>query len=60
MLLQPILTAVLAWFVFKEPLNLLNWIAFFIVLLGIYLAQSGEGIAHSDEAIAQSSEVIKN
>jgi drug/metabolite transporter (DMT)-like permease len=60
MLLQPILTAVLAWFVFKEPLSLLNWIAFFIVLLGIYLAQSSEAIAHSDEAIAESGEVIKN
>lgn len=42
MLLQPILTAILAWFVFNEPLNFLNCIAFLIVLLGIYLAQSGE------------------
>jgi drug/metabolite transporter (DMT)-like permease len=60
MLLQPIIAAVLAWIVFQEKLNWLNWIAFFIVLLGIYVAQSSEAIAHSDEAIAESGEVMKN
>lgn len=42
-LLEPIITAVLAWFIFQEKLNLLNWLAFFVVLLGIYVAQTGEG-----------------
>ncbi len=46
MLLQPIITAVLAWIVFQENLSFLNWIAFFVVLVGIYFAQSGEGVKH--------------
>ena len=37
LLLNPILTAILAWIIFSETLNLLNWLAFAIVLLGIYL-----------------------
>jgi drug/metabolite transporter (DMT)-like permease len=55
MLLEPIITAVLAWFVFQEKLNLLNWIAFFVVLLGIYVAQSGEGSQKSNESSALNS-----
>lgn len=46
MLLQPIITAVLARIVFQENLSFLNWIAFFVVLVGIYFAQSGEGVKH--------------
>ena len=41
LLLDPILTAILAWFVFSEQLNFLNWIAFVVVLMGIYYAKSG-------------------
>ena len=42
MLLQPILSAILAWIVFKEYLSFINWIAFGVVLCGIYLAKSSE------------------
>ena len=42
MLLQPIVTAILAWVIFHEYLSFVNWISFLIVLLGIYIAESGE------------------
>jgi drug/metabolite transporter (DMT)-like permease len=44
MLLQPIITAILACLVFEEYLSVLNWLAFLVVLFGIYLAQSGESV----------------
>lgn len=40
LLLQPIITAILAWIIFSESLSLLNGVAFAVVLLGIYLAKS--------------------
>ncbi len=39
-LLIPILNAFLAWILFSEVLSLWNYIAFFLVLLGIYIAKS--------------------
>lgn len=41
LLLEPIITTLLAWKIFSERLSILNWVAFFIVLVGIYLAKSG-------------------
>ncbi|WP_208346581.1 DMT family transporter [Aetokthonos hydrillicola] len=38
LLLEPIITAMLAWLIFSERLNLINWLAFFVICLGIYLA----------------------
>ncbi|WP_013325441.1 DMT family transporter [Gloeothece verrucosa] len=38
LLLEPILAAFEAWVVFSETLSILNWLAFAVVLLGIYLA----------------------
>ncbi|NES68650.1 MAG: DMT family transporter [Okeania sp. SIO2D1] len=43
MLLEPLLTAIFAWFIFSEPLTPLNWIAFFLVLAGIYLTKQSKG-----------------
>jgi len=43
LLLEPIITTILAWLIFAERLSLLNWLAFFVVLVGIYLAKSGRG-----------------
>ncbi len=43
LLLEPIFTAILGWIIFGEQLSFLNWLAFFVVLLGIYLAQSNQG-----------------
>ena len=42
LLLQPVLTALLAWSIFAESLTLFNGLAFFLVLGGIYLAQSSD------------------
>lgn len=42
MLLEPLLTAVFAWFIFDEPLTLLNWVAFFLVLAGIYITKQSK------------------
>ncbi|NEQ37847.1 MAG: DMT family transporter [Okeania sp. SIO3I5] len=43
MLLEPLITALFAWLIFAEKLTYLNWISFFIVLGGIYLAKLGQG-----------------
>lgn len=47
MLLEPLITAILAWRIFAEQLNWLNWVAFFIVLTGLYLATISKGAAKS-------------
>ena len=39
-LLDPILSAILAWIVFSEQLGLLNWIVFAVILFGIFIAAS--------------------
>jgi drug/metabolite transporter (DMT)-like permease len=40
LLLEPVITAILAWLLFSESLSLLNWLAFAVVLVGIYVAKS--------------------
>jgi drug/metabolite transporter (DMT)-like permease len=40
LLLEPVITAILAWMLFSENLSLFNWLAFGVVLAGIYLAKS--------------------
>ncbi|MFM9264258.1 DMT family transporter [Tychonema sp. BBK16] len=40
LLLEPVITAILAWMLFSESLSLFNWLAFAVVLTGIYLAKS--------------------
>jgi drug/metabolite transporter (DMT)-like permease len=40
LLLEPILAAILAWAIFAEALDWTNWLAFVMVLSGIYLARS--------------------
>jgi drug/metabolite transporter (DMT)-like permease len=42
-LLDPVVTAFLAWIIFAETLSWLNLVAFVIIILGIYLALTGEG-----------------
>ena len=41
-LIDPVLTAILAWIIFSEQLRWLNWIAFAVILLGVYLATSSK------------------
>jgi drug/metabolite transporter (DMT)-like permease len=43
LLLDPVITAILAWIIFGERLTSLNWLAFSVVLAGIYLAKSSQG-----------------
>lgn len=40
LLLEPVITAILAWILFSEKLSLFNWLAFSVVLVGIYLGKS--------------------
>jgi drug/metabolite transporter (DMT)-like permease len=40
LLLEPAIAAIIAWLLFSERLSLLNWLAFSVVLVGIYLAKS--------------------
>ncbi|MEO1377833.1 MAG: DMT family transporter [Cyanobacteria bacterium J06635_10] len=42
LLLNPIVTGILARVIFCETLNLLNWLSLFIILFGIYLATSSK------------------
>jgi drug/metabolite transporter (DMT)-like permease len=44
LLLEPVITAILAWIIFSESLSLLNWLAFCVVLVGIYLAKSSPSV----------------
>lgn len=41
-LLIPVLTAILAQIIFSETLNLISWLAFAVVLLGLYLGISSK------------------
>ncbi|MDJ0732250.1 MAG: DMT family transporter [Crocosphaera sp.] len=46
LLLEPIVSAMLAWLIFAEALNSTTWIGFVIILTGIYLAQSSHAAVH--------------
>ena len=51
LLLEPIITTILAWLIFAEQLSLFNLLAFFVVLVGIYVAKSGRGADKLDMKI---------
>jgi drug/metabolite transporter (DMT)-like permease len=42
-LVDPVITAILAWIIFSEELSPLNWLAFSVVLAGIYIAKPSQG-----------------
>ena len=46
LLLGPIIGAMLAWLIFAEGLNSTTWLAFTVILSGIYLAQSSSATIH--------------
>ncbi|MDJ0843809.1 DMT family transporter [Crocosphaera sp.] len=46
LLLEPIVSAMLAWFIFAESLNSITGLGFVIILTGIYLAQSSHSAIH--------------
>lgn len=48
LLLEPIVSALLAWAIFTEVLGITTWLGFAVVLTGIYLAQSSTAaVQHS-------------
>ena len=51
LLLEPIVSAILAWLIFVERLSPTTWVGFAVVLTGIYLAQSSH-TATQDTAVA--------
>lgn len=57
LLLEPVISALLAWAIFGEALGHSTWFGFAIVLLGIYLAQSSNSAvkAGHGEAVVDAS-----
>jgi len=49
LLLEPIITTALAWVIFAEHLGFFDFLAFALVLSGIYIAQSGQGAKKEEE-----------
>ena len=43
LLLSPIMTAIMGWFLFSEALSLINLLGFAVIMVGIYLAISDTG-----------------
>ncbi|MEB3274194.1 MAG: DMT family transporter [Prochlorothrix sp.] len=48
LLLEPIVSALLAWAIFAESLSSTTWVGFAVILSGIYLAKSGPGEQNSE------------
>ncbi|MBW4636007.1 MAG: DMT family transporter [Iphinoe sp. HA4291-MV1] len=42
LLLEPVLASFFAWIIFNEKLSFYEWVAFVVILFGIYLAQSSQ------------------
>ena len=47
LLLEPIISAMLAWLIWSEGLSSTTWIGFAVILTGIYLAQSSSAAVHN-------------
>lgn len=50
LLLDPVLAALIAWGIFAESLSLFNWVSFFVVIFGIYLAKTSK---YADRVLAE-------
>jgi drug/metabolite transporter (DMT)-like permease len=48
LLLEPMISALLAWLIFVEHLSPFTWIGFAVVLSGIYLAKSSDAALHTE------------
>jgi len=48
-LLEPVFSSVFAWAIFWETLTLSNWVAFAVVLIGLYLAVSSQYAVNSPQ-----------
>jgi drug/metabolite transporter (DMT)-like permease len=49
LLFEPAITAFIAWIIFSEQLSLLNWLAFCVILIGIYLAKPNQTTVKTNE-----------
>lgn len=49
LLLEPIISAILAWFIFVEHFGLSTWVSFAVVLTGLYLAQTSQSAHHESQ-----------
>jgi drug/metabolite transporter (DMT)-like permease len=56
LLLEPVISAILAWIIFSESLSILNLFGFGLIMEGIYLAKNGESAEKtaSDSAMDES------
>jgi drug/metabolite transporter (DMT)-like permease len=54
LLLEPIVSAMLAWVIFLETLSSVTWVGFAVVLSGIYLAKSSQAATQEDMQPASS------
>jgi drug/metabolite transporter (DMT)-like permease len=52
LLLEPVITTILAWLIFNESLSYLNLLTFFVVLVGLYIAKSGQGADRVEPEVA--------
>ncbi|MEO0948919.1 MAG: DMT family transporter [Cyanobacteria bacterium J06641_5] len=50
LLLDPVLAALIAWGIFAESLSVFNWVSFFVVIFGIYLAKTSK---YADRVLAE-------
>lgn len=48
LLLEPIISSLLAWAIFMEAFGITTWLGFAVVLMGIYLAQSSRAAVHGE------------
>ena len=55
LLLDPVITAILAWIIFSEQLSPLNGLGFSVVLIGLYLAKGSLGAAKVTPSISEKS-----
>ncbi|MGF1603564.1 MAG: DMT family transporter [Thermosynechococcaceae cyanobacterium] len=53
LLLEPIISAILAWFIFVEHFGRTTWIGFAIVLTGLYFAQTSQSAAQHGETASE-------
>lgn len=58
LLLEPVVSALLAWAIFDEALSQSTWVGFAVVLTGIYLAQSSGSATQADQEAATPNEPI--
>ncbi len=61
LLLEPVLAAIVAWVIFGEKLSLFDWVALFVILLGLCLAVSSQPTkTNTDQNSTLGNDLISN